>query len=373
MPRATVVIGANYGDEGKGLMVDYFTSQAGAGAVVVRFNGGSQAGHTVVSPDGKRHVFSHFGSGTLVGAATYLAKHFVCNPLLFWKELRELDVLGIKPVVAADPRCFVTTPYDMLVNQAVEDARADKRHGSVGLGFGETIERNQYPAFQLWKADLGDRSKLKERLASIRDHWFPLRCGQHGVPALPRTDPRMSDEILEKTTQACTSFNELVTTAGAEYIERRPVIFEGAQGLALDMDSVNFPHVTRSNTGLKNVAPLAKGLGLTLDVVYVTRPYLTKHGAGPLATQYEPDPPLVDDTNTDHPYQGKLRFGRLDVAEMRERIAHDLSFWPSARESVALTHIDQISAEQAAEMKSRMGGVRFISTGPQRNHVGEII
>lgn len=369
MKRATVVIGANYGDEGKGLMVDYFANQSPADKIVVRFNGGAQAGHTVVTPDRKRHVFSHFGSGTLAGVPTYLAKHFVCNPLVFWKESRDLVALGCEPVISADPRCFVTTPYDMLINQAVEDARGAKRHGSVGLGFGETIERNAYPAFQLWKADLADKDKLTEKMRFIRDKWLPTRCAQLGVPVLSQTDHKMNDDILDKTVAACMEFNSLVGTGGAEILDGKSVIFEGAQGLSLDMDSHNFPHVTRSNTGLKNVAPIAKILGLALDVIYVTRPYLTKHGAGPLATQYDPDPPIFDETNTAHPYQGTLRFGRLDVGEMRERIAADLKFFPSANESVALTHADEIPAGQLSELKSLIGNVKFVSVGPTRADV----
>src|SRR6266566_4843827 len=102
-------------------MVDYLTSRLGGNKVVVRFNGGAQAGHTVIA-NGKRHVFSHFGSGTLAGADTFFAKHFVCNPILYWKELRQLYDLGIKPTVVIDPRCYITTPYDMLINQLVEDA-----------------------------------------------------------------------------------------------------------------------------------------------------------------------------------------------------------------------------------------------------------
>ncbi len=297
----------------------------------------------------------------------------MCNPLVFWKEARELSALNITPVTAADPRCFVTTPYDMLINQAVEDARGDKRHGSVGVGFGETIERNTYAAFQLWKADLADADKIKAKLRLIRDQWMPTRCRQLGIKALDKSDHRMSDDMLGKTVEACLAFERAVTTAGAEYLERKTLIFEGAQGLSLDMDSNNFPHVTRSNTGLKNIVPLAKGLGLSLDVVYVTRPYLTKHGAGPLATQYNPDPPIIDETNTHHPYQGTLRFGRLDVGEMRDRICTDLKFWPSARESVALTCADHVTPEQAADLRKRIGNVRFTSTGPTRAHVAEMV
>lgn len=369
MKRATVVIGANYGDEGKGRVVDYLASQLPGEKVVVRFNGGAQAGHTVVTPDGKRHVFSHFAAGTLAGAHTYLARHFVCNPLAFWKESHDLKDLNVRPVISADPRCFVTTPYDMLINQLVEDARGDKRHGSVGVGFGETIERNIYPSFQLWKSDLTDRDVIERKLRLVRDHWMPTRCRQLKIKNLPKDDHRMSDEILDKTVTAFTAFETSVGTAGAEFIERKSIIFEGAQGLCLDMDSHNFPHVTRSKTGLANIVPIARGLGLGLDVVYVTRPYLTKHGAGPLATQYEPNPPIFDETNTPHPYQGTLRFGHLDVGEMRDRIAKDLEVYPGAKETVALTCVDHVTKDRFAELSRQIGNVRLFSDGPRRDQM----
>lgn len=369
MKCATVVIGANYGDEGKGLLVDYLADKNADTAVVVRFNGGAQAGHTVQLPDGRRHVFSHFGAGTLAGAETYLAKHYVCNPLLFWKEKRQLDDFGVTPVVAADPRCFITTAYDMLINQAVEDARGDKRHGSVGVGFGETIERNNYPMFQLWKSDLADREKLIARLRIIRESWLPTRCKELSIPSFARDDHLLSDSLLERTADAAMAFDRTVTTAGAEFLERKSIVFEGAQGLALDMGSKNFPHVTRSNTGLTNVMPIASMLGLSLDVVYVTRPYLTKHGAGPLPGEYRPDPPIMDETNRDHPYQGPLRFGALDVAALRDRIASDRKHAPTASWSIALTCSDQMPETAKALLSDFGKDVGYVSDGPSRQNV----
>lgn len=370
MRRATVVIGANYGDEGKGLLVDYLASTSSGPTAVVRFNGGAQAGHTVVTPEGRRHVFSHFGAGTLAGADTYLAKHFVCNPLLFWKEARTLSDLGHQPqTIAADPRCFLTTPYDMLVNQAIEDARGDKRHGSVGVGFGETIERNQYPAFQLWKSDLADRDKVTGKLRLIRDKWLLHRTHQLQLPRFQKDDSRLTDEMLDKTVEAFCAFEAAVGTAGAEFLERKSVIFEGAQGLALDMGSENFPHVTRSNTGLTNVLPIARALGLLLDVVHVTRPYLTKHGAGPLPEEREPDPRWTDETNTAHPYQGTLRFAPLNVTEMLARIDADRALDRMGRYSVAMTCTDQVSQALVAELCSRIGDVSIRSAGPRRDNV----
>ena len=79
MKQASVVIGANFGDEGKGLMTDFLSEPEG---VVVRFNGGAQAGHTVTEPGGTRHVFHHYGAGAFKGASTFLSRHFVSNPLL---------------------------------------------------------------------------------------------------------------------------------------------------------------------------------------------------------------------------------------------------------------------------------------------------
>jgi adenylosuccinate synthase len=93
--RVDVVIGAAYGDEGKGHVASCLASPE---SIVVRFNGGCQAGHTVYSKSGVRRVFSHFGSGTMTGARTYLSKHFVCNPILFLAELK--DLIPFKPNVS---------------------------------------------------------------------------------------------------------------------------------------------------------------------------------------------------------------------------------------------------------------------------------
>ena len=369
MKRATAVIGSSYGDEGKGLIVDYLAAKITTAKVVVRFNGGSQAGHTVVTPDNKRHVFSHFSAGTFAGADTYLAKHFVCNPILFWKEAGTLRDLGHGPAVAADPRCFVTTPYDMLINQAVEDARGDKRHGSVGVGFGETIERNLYPSFQLWKSDLKDRDKVRGKLRLIRDNWLPSRCRQLGIKPMQKTDHRLTDVMLDRTAEAFAAFDDAVVTAGAEFLERKEIIFEGAQGLALDMGSKNFPHVTRSNTGLTNIIPLVRALGLSLDVIYVTRAYLTKHGAGPLPRECEPEVDWVDQTNTPHPYQGTLRYAPLDVPTLMDRIQDDAKLAPTAQWSVAMTCTDQVKPAREAELADAIGRVALRSVGPRRDYV----
>ena len=140
-----VVIGANFGDEGKGLMTDYFCHQStlrGEKSLVVLHNGGAQRGHTVVTPDGNRHVFHHFGSGTLVGADTYLSEEFVLNPMIFRQEWEELESTKAIPKVYVNHTCRVTTPFDMILNQIIEESRDNARHGSCGMGIHETMIRD---------------------------------------------------------------------------------------------------------------------------------------------------------------------------------------------------------------------------------------
>ncbi|MEO7691538.1 MAG: adenylosuccinate synthetase, partial [Sphingomonas sp.] len=139
--QAYGVIGACYGDEGKGRTVDAIAHRLGAGTVVVRSNGGAQAGHTVVAPSGARHVFHQLGSGAFAGAATHFSRFMVSHPMMLGEEVRAVAALGGAIAITADPRGYVTTPWDMMVNQAIEMARGGARHGSCGLGFGETVLR----------------------------------------------------------------------------------------------------------------------------------------------------------------------------------------------------------------------------------------
>jgi adenylosuccinate synthase len=350
MERAKVVIGAGYGDEGKGLLTDRLAAGAGPDAVVVRFNGGAQAGHTVVTPDGRRHVFSHVGSGAFAGAATVLSRFFVASPILYRRELAALAALGVTPRVSVDPRAPVTTPWDMMVNQAIEAARGRARHGSCGIGFGETIERNLDPAAALTAGDLADRDRLAATLRVIRSDYLPRRLAALGLsgqaPALHGL--AMSEDLLANYLADVEAFLAAVTIDRDGLARARTVVFEGAQGLMLDQDRGAFPHVTRSNTGLRNVVALAQEAGIgALDVTYATRAYVTRHGAGPLAHELDglPAAGVHDATNMPNAWQGSLRFGWLDLDVLRQAIAADLSDAPPTMTvcpALAVTCVDQV-------------------------------
>lgn len=329
--RLSAVIGASYGDEGKGHTVDHLAG-AGERTLVVRFNGGAQAGHTVVN-GGRRHVFHHLGAGTFRGASTFLSPYFLLNPILFRKE----HALFPRADVSVDPACPVTTPFDMMLNQAVEARRGAARHGSCGLGINETVTRTLSSDgggdFRLLLADAEHERPLRDRLRAIRDGWVPQRAAALGVePAdLPWLgDERIVDRFVEDTAylRAHARRRDWTEARHGDLRAFEHVVFEGAQGLRLDEESPEFPHVTRSRTGLTNVLRLldAARLDDPLEVHYVTRPYLTRHGAGQLAGELDgpPFPGIVDETNIPNAHQGSLRFALLDPAALTSFIAADL-------------------------------------------------
>ncbi len=369
MKTADVVIGANFGDEGKGLMTDYYAAKADS--VVVRFNGGAQAGHTVVTPDNKRHVFSHIGSGSFAGAETFLSRYFVCNPLLFRKEWDVLSPTCSIPQIHVDGASIVTTPYDMMINQIAEDLRGNSRHGSCGMGFGETIERCTQAPLALAYRDLADTAQLRVKLAKIQKEWLPQRLAALGFASLPEKwqERGASTGIVDKFIVDTAFFLQTTKQAGASFLAdtNKRIVFEGAQGLMLDQTRGIFPHVTRSNTGLKNVLPLAQDAGIgELNVTYATRAYLTRHGAGPLENE-EKSPPaagIKDDTNVLNDWQGNLRYALLEIETLATFIRGDLSDADGSVKitpALAVTCIDQMDelvtyADRGSITSGRMAG-----------------
>lgn len=392
-----VVIGAGYGDEGKGLATDMLASRYGADAVVVRANSGAQAGHTVTTPDGRRHVFHHVGSGSFAGASTFLGRRFVSSPMLLGRELDELALKDVRPRIVADARGLATSPYDVMLNQFAEMDRDGGRHGSCGIGFGETIERNLVPEFAFDLDTLRDPAALTRVLARIRREWVPLRAARLGIVLdARRLELVGSDAVLSRYVADAAAFLATVDLVeGPRAIPfDAPLIFENAQGLLLDQDRGAFPYVTRSNTGLTNVLEMAREMGVAhLDAIYATRAYVTRHGAGPMSGELpaKPWPGIVDRTNVPNPWQGTLRFALLDLDVLGTAIEADLSDAVdiSVEHTLLVSCLDQIegparwvqggvprsgSAEELVEAASRRVGAVGAATswGPTRSDVSGI-
>lgn len=343
--KAVAVIGANYGDEGKGLMVDYLArSQAVRGQlpIVIRFNGGAQAGHTVVTPDGKRHVFGHVGAGAFVGAVTVLSSRFIVNPFVLRKELLALKSLNVEPLIYAHPSAELTTMYDMAINSLAELARGKQRHGSCGMGINETVTRS-LEGFSIRISQVKTQSidALSALIQGIAQHWVPKRLemlgldehdlGKHELYAevLRSTDYRRQAEALKELSNPIQLLTKAERDALLAKLEpEQELILEGAQGLALDEQLGAFPHVTRSVTGLVAAAAVAayEFNAQAITPIYMTRSYLTRHGAGPLAREGEliTDRELVDTTNVDNQWQGSLRMAPLDLVQLKTLISADL-------------------------------------------------
>lgn len=334
--KARAVIGANFGDEGKGLVVDYLCQTGGE--VVVRFNGGAQAGHTVVTPEGLRHVFGHFGSGTFYGVPTFLSQFFVINPVAFFREEAALEAQGVTAQVFAHPDCLVTTFADMMINQHKERMRGDKPHGSCGLGVHETMQRSGVAELKITMSDLWNRAgSLPKKLEEICDRYARFRTGKMIV------EPDMFRVYLEM----CERLAQRVHPAGIG--QCKDPIFEGAQGLLLDQNNKEFrPHLTHSSTGMKNVLALCAQAGITgVEKYYVSRTYLTRHGAGPLPGE-DPKLSYEDLTNVPHPFQGALRFAPLDYGALKRRCFEDAG----GNYNLVLTHCDQLEPAYGAELYS---------------------
>jgi len=361
--KVSVVIGANWGDEGKGLVTDRLCCEySSSGSVLnVLTNGGCQRGHTVMHND-KRTVFSHLGSGFFY-ADSYFSEFYMVNPMIFCKEYDKFlsDNLNEPSVtfrrVFVDPDCVITTPYDMLVNRMIVNRKSETN--SCGYGIWETkVRTEQMPAlnFCKWRfLVLLDREELLEIILKIRTYSLD-RLASYGVKMTDaEKDLFFSDILLNNYVDDCMRMMKITTVAPFNYLFGMYdyVVFENAQGLLLDMD-IN-PEGTPSNTGMKYVNIILDKLGtkdFSVTPYYVTRSYLTKHGSGDFREECmkkEINPDMVDLTNVPNDYQGILRYGKFDdqsIVDLITRIGEDAKdiSW-----KLVVTHWNEYQEERLRE------------------------
>ena len=366
MKNIKIVIGANYGDEGKGLMTDYFANESfisGKKTVVVCSNGGAQRGHTVRTPSNEKHVFHHFGSGTFTGADTYLPEPFIVNPMLFIREYREFtNKYGITDfVIYVNPECKISNPFDMFANQFIELIRNDNKHGSVGLGIWETEVRYRNTEFNktVYNYINMPYNEQFNYLKNCRDYVIKRISEETGVDIInyshSNVDFMFSDDIIENYIRDTIEFREHTCFAYDGILSKYDtIIFENGQGLALDKQYTNndIKYTTPSNTGIVNPIKIINNFTCeaNIEVCYVTRSYITRHGTGPFEEECdfrEINPYIVDNTNVYNDYQGSIRYGKLNVDNMLYRIMCDYSSRSSHfgtynwTKSLAVTHINE--------------------------------
>ncbi|WP_444963051.1 adenylosuccinate synthetase [Nocardiopsis sp. M1B1] len=375
---SAVVVDLGFGDAGKGVTVDLLCARRRFGAVV-RANGGAQAAHNVVTPDGRHHTFAQFGAGTLAPGGpvpTHLSRWMVVDPFALAAEAGHLASLGVPDpfaLVTVDRGALISTPWHRAANRARERARGEDRHGSCGMGVGETV------AYALARPDdaptAGDCARpdtLRRKLRRLADHLHAVRrsleppgagpgpgaghtaagtgpsaasgtvAGSGAAPnrgAGARPDP---EPDVEECVEAYLAFARRVRLVDEDHLPRllarSPVVFEGAQGVLLDEWHGFHPYTTWSTTTTANPLALLAEAGRPGDArrIGVVRTYTTRHGAGPLVAE---DPELgallAEAHNGTHPWQGEFRVGHFDAVAHRYALAAT-----GGVDSLVVTHAD---------------------------------
>lgn len=294
--KANIVVGIGFGDEGKGITTDYLCSKA-KNPIVIRYCGGQQAGHTVMLDD-KKHIHSNFGSGTLRGIPSYFSEHTVFYPTTIAREQKVLKKKGIKPRLILHPLAKMTTPWDVFENR--QDS-TNLNDGSCGLGIGKTMKRNESP-FKLYAIDLLYPYNLHEKVYNISKHYY-----------------NYPDKLTDNQRKEYLDFVDAIGSIkweikGYEFLkEFDELIFEGSQGVMLDMDHGVFPNVTFANTTSKNAHEILDKLGITdRHMYYVTRCYSTRHGSGPFDEENLHLINNEEEINVYNEYQKEFKIGDID-------------------------------------------------------------
>jgi len=371
--RADIVVDLGFGDAGKGLLTDFLARQYEAG-VVVRYNGGAQAGHNVVLADGRQHTFSQFGSGTfLPRVKTFLSRHVVVHPTALLIEGNYLERKGV-----ADPfsrlrisdQCLVITPFHQAANRIREMIRGVDRHGSCGVGVGETVEDSfSHPENCILAGDLFNPILLRKKLTSIRKHKRDqinslLKEDTNGSVLAQEYNVFERDEVIDAWVSSVARIAELGMVAPESVLrhwlhETEHAIFEGAQGVLLDGDAGFHPYTTWSRCTTANAVELIQKLipNATVHKIGAMRSYMVRHGPGPLPTETGALASAISEHNTINDWQGSVRYGWFDAVLARYAIEVTDSV-----DSLMITHMDMLP--RLGEWKYSQGYVNGQSLFP---------
>ena len=338
MSTNLVVIGAQWGDEGKGKIVDLLTEKAGA---VVRYQGGHNAGHTLVI-DGKKTVLHLIPAGILhAGVKSYIGNGVVLCLRALFTEIAALEAAGV-PVMERlhiSPACALILPSHSALDQAREAARGANKIGTTGRGIGPAYE-DKIARRGLRLADLMHPETFRERLRELMDfHNFQL---EHYYHAAPVSYDDVASEWLAYAARVRPLITDVTLAITRHSAKGEHIIFEGAQGAMLDIDHGTYPFVTSSSTAAGGAAT-GSGVGPRhLDYILgIAKAYSTRVGGGPFPTE------LLDATGkhlaeVGHEYGATTgrarRCGWIDLPALRRAI------YNSSISGLCLTKLDVLDA-----------------------------
>ena len=308
-----IIIGAQWGDEGKGKIVDYFAKDAD---YVVRFNGGNNAGHTVVY-QGEKFPLSLLPSGVLWNKKLLISQGVVINPKVLLSEIDYFIKRSGKLDLSIDPRVNIVMPYHQLLDAATEEAKGDKKVGSLKLGIGYCYEdRNNRQGIRL--EDLVDPKILRIKLYEI----FPLKKKRIESVYNYKINITAADIYKEYSLygQKLKKYIKDVSDVISQVINKKNILFEGAHGTFLDGNFGTYPYTTAVNTISGSVFSYVGFPPQKLEVVGIVKAYTTRVGGGPFPTE------LFDDSGAYMQEKGhefgtvskrRRRTGWLDIHMLR--------------------------------------------------------
>jgi adenylosuccinate synthase len=282
MNKSIVVLGTQWGDEGKGKIVDLLSRDADA---VVRFQGGHNAGHTLVI-DGEKTVLHLIPAGILQpGVECLIGNGVVLSLHALRDEIEALEARGVevRPRISISPACAIIMPWHQALDRAREEARGDRAIGTTCRGIGPAYE-DKVARRGLRTSDLRDPARLAEKIEDVLDYHNFVLSQRFGK------EPLDLHAMLDQALELGEYFSDRVAdVAGRLYALRRAgkrIMFEGAQGSLLDIDHGTYPYVTSSNT---TVGGVCTGAGVGPDaidyVLGITKAYVTRVGGGPFPTE----------------------------------------------------------------------------------------
>lgn len=401
MSSLDIVIGANFGDEGKGLITAYLTNKyvsKESGLVLnVLNNGGAQRGHSVDYDESHRHIYKHFGSGTLHGADVCFDKDYIINPVIYSQEYDDLCnkfrksfgkkdyftyAFNLNRRIHYNHYCYWTTLYDMALNYCVQ--RHTKLNDSCGYGIWYTRKRSEEERksdkwlsirdFALAVIDPIETNKVvNPYLDQVRD--YSIHSLENDFEFKPdNEDYKIFEEADKGRKHFMFDCLRFISSAKESYILNdiiydtyNYVIVEKGQGLGLD-EINGYEYNTSSRTGINNFDFEHFDY---ININYVTRSYLTRHGIGKMYLDDKNrslDTTFEDKTNIPNQYQGTLRFGQLEINEMLDRIKKDLKSIDDIRYKINvnlfITHMNEINLDINLLKNSKVFDNIYISDSP---------
>src|SRR4249919_2249707 len=321
MGKSVVILGAQWGDEGKGKIVDLLTERIGA---VVRFQGGHNAGHTLVI-GGKKTVLHLIPSGILRdGALCLIGNGVVLSPAALQNEIGELEATGVevRSRLKISPATPLIMPYHIALDQAREKAAGGKAIGTTGRGIGPAYE-DKVARRGVRVADLQYPVELAEKLRAVLDYHNFVLTKYLGVDAVDFQ--QTLDEALAFGAYVKPMVSDVAGILHDLRKQGKRVLFEGAQGALLDIDHGTYPYVTSSNT---TVGGALAGTGVGADaidyVLGICKAYATRVGGGPFPTE------LNDEVGEDIRKKGQefgattgrpRRCGWIDIVALKRAVA----------------------------------------------------